>query len=359
MDGRKTIAMVGVYADGKVHAGICAVIDQYLHSDIARRYRILLTGNSSVGGPVRKILAFFRGAGMLAINCAFRRVNLVHLHTASGISFYRKSVCFFIARFFRKKTIVHIHGGAFLDFHAAANGMVKRLIAHVLDHADAVVVLSEKFRAGIGRVTKNTNLHVMYNLINAAEFGTASRPYSPSAHLLFAGGDWERKGVSILIAAMKTVCAAKPGTCLTICGKGHIDIYRRLCADCNLSDAVTFTGFLSGAEKRSAFLKASLFVLPSSIEAMPMAIIEAMAAGLPIVATTVGGIPEIIEEGINGCLVPPREPDALAEKILRISSDRELYESISAANVRKAEEVFDLSHIAPKMCWLYDKVINS
>jgi len=358
MIARKTIIMVGVYADRIVHAGIDAVIDQYLHSEIAERYRIVLVGNSTIGGPVRKLFAFVRGCFTLAVACAFGKAELVHIHTASHTSFYRKSVSFFIAKLFGKRTILHIHSGGFLKFYAGASPLVRRLIVQVLDRADAIIVLSEKFRTGVGSITKNRNLRVVYNMIHAEDYRQLNGRFPAAPHLLFAGTDWERKGLSDLLVAMKTVLEAIPGTKLTICGSGSIEAYERQCTDLAISGSVLFAGFLSGEAKREAFLNSSLFVLPSELEAMPMVIIEAMAASLPVVATTVGGIPEIVENGVNGILVPPHDSPALAAAIVRIATDASLYESMRIANARKVAEVFDVSRIVPKICGIYEEVME-
>jgi glycosyltransferase involved in cell wall biosynthesis len=350
--------MVGVYADGKVHGGICTVIDQYLHSPIAATYRILLSGNSTTGGPLRKAAAFLCGCMVLARNCAFGKISLVHLHTASGTSFYRKATCFLIAKMFGKKTIVHIHGGGFVEFHAASGPAGRRLIGFVLDHADTIIVLSESFRQRIGALTHNRTVKVVFNPVRVSDFRKEGKRNAEPVHLLFVGDVIERKGVAELIAAMQIVLDTVPSAKLTLCGGGRIAFYRKLCSDLKISDSVEFAGFVSGEAKLSAFSNASLFVLPSYVEGMPMVIIEAMAAGLPVVATAVGGVPEIIEEGVNGFLVAPRDPAALADRILRIVSDPARYDAMSAANVRKAGEVFDITAIAAEICGIYEEVLN-
>ncbi len=259
---------------------------------------------------------------------------------------------------FRKKTIVHIHGGGFLDFYAGSVPLVRGLIGFVLDHADAVIVLSKSFRAGVGAMTKNRNLHLVHNPIRASDFSKAGGAGPFPLRLLFVGDVIERKGIGELLAAMKIVLDTAPSALLTICGNGRTERYRRLCEDLEISGSVVFSGFVSGEAKLSAFASASLFVLPSHVEGMPMVIIEAMAAGLPVVATTVGGIPEMIEEGINGFLVAPRDPAALADRVLRLLSDRNLYDSMCAANARKALEVFDIDAVAVEICGIYEKLLN-
>ena len=352
--------MVGVYSDGVVHGGICAVIDQYRRSAIAERFRVLLTGNSSTGGPVMKAAAIIGGCLALAWNCAFKDVSLVHLHTASGVSFYRKSACFFIAKLFRKKTVVHIHGGGFIDFYGRSNPMVRSLVRQVLDHADHIIVLSESFRSAMLSITKNRNLSVVYNPIRVMDFACSRSPDpAASPKLLFMGDVIERKGIGELIGAMRIVTDRIPQATLQIFGKGRLDFYRQMAAEQGVAGAVTFGGFISGPEKIEAYRSSSLFLLPSYVEGMPMVIVEAMAAGLPVVATTAGGIPEIVEEGINGFLVPPRDTEALADRILRILSNPGLLGAMSDANARKARDVFDIDTIAPKICRIYDDLLNA
>ena len=358
MGEKQTILIVGVYADGRIHGGICSVIDQYMHSSIADRYRLIQIGNSSEGGTFAKLVAFFRGCASLACRCAFSRVSLVHIHTASGTSFYRKSVCFFIALLFRKKVLMHIHGGGFLDFYGHSACPVRLLVRQVLDHADHIIVLSERFRVGLQTITRNQNLTVLHNPIRASAFSVKTLNERLPGSILFMGDIIERKGIADLIEAMPKVLERIPGAKLHLCGRGSINFYRSICAEKGLSGSILFERFLSGDARLAAFSSASLFVLPSYIEGMPMVIIEAMAAGLPIVATSVGGIPEIIEEGKNGFLISPHDVAALVDRIVGVLSDFSLSQSMNGANKAKAAEEFDIAAIAPKLCALYERIIG-
>jgi glycosyltransferase involved in cell wall biosynthesis len=101
-----------------------------------------------------------------------------------------------------------------------------------------------------------------------------------------------------------------------------------------------------------------LFVLPSHTEGLPLTVLEAMAAGKPVVATTVGGIPEAVRHGETGLLVPPREPGRLAEAVVTVLRDRALATSMGAAGRARAQALFSLETEARQTRAVYDDVVG-
>src|SRR5439155_14661673 len=99
---------------------------------------------------------------------------------------------------------------------------------------------------------------------------------------------------------------------------------------------------------------ADLLVLPSQTEGLPVVVLEAMAAGLPVVATHVGGIPEAVSDGETGLLVPPRDPDAVAEAIQRIVADAALRQHVVAAARRNVEARFGVGRMVEETAAAYD-----
>jgi len=153
------------------------------------------------------------------------------------------------------------------------------------------------------------------------------------------------KGMSFLIRAMVHV---KDGS-LVIIGDGperrKLELLSR---HLELSDRVFFTGWISDRSRISDHLKqAKVFALPSLSEGQPRVLVEAMACGLPVVATNVGGIPEIVVDGVNGFLVPPRDEKALAKAIEKALSDADFQKNASAEN-RKVAKKFLLSIIGQR-----------
>jgi glycosyltransferase involved in cell wall biosynthesis len=104
---------------------------------------------------------------------------------------------------------------------------------------------------------------------------------------------------------------------------------------------VTFLGSLPPAGVRAQLATSSLFILPSHEEGQPIAILEAMAAGLPVVVTTIGANPDVVRDGVDGFLVPPRDPAALADAVGRLVGDPALRARMGASARQRAHQHFD------------------
>ncbi|TXM67324.1 glycosyltransferase family 4 protein [Methylobacterium sp. WL69] len=150
--------------------------------------------------------------------------------------------------------------------------------------------------------------------------GSAAVPRPTALNLLFIGGLHPRKGVSDLLDAFERVHATRPDTRLTIVGEGpHADEYKERVARMAGASAVTFSGGQS--DPRPFFAAADIFILPSLADPAPLVLSEARAAGCAVVATAVDGIPELLENGRAGILVPPSDPTQLGDAILALVRD--------------------------------------
>lgn len=163
---------------------------------------------------------------------------------------------------------------------------------------------------------------VLNGTIGAARFDgiarTPKRLASPS--VLFVGGLHPRKGLADLVAAFAIVHRSHPAAHLTVVGEGpHRADYEAAAATAGCAAAVTFTG--AENDPRAYLLGADIFVLPSHADPAPLVLSEAREAGCAIVATDVDGIPELLEGGAAGLLVPPRDPQRLAAAILSLAED--------------------------------------
>ena len=151
----------------------------------------------------------------------------------------------------------------------------------------------------------------------------------------------EQKGVTHLLDAAKDVLAEEPRTHLVIAGtgplRGELEAKARAAG---LTSNVHFIGYRSDVPALIASFDA--YVLPSLWEGLPLALLEALAQGLPIVASRVGGVPEVVDHGVNGFLVPPADAKRLAEHLLRIRRDANLRKRMARASRDKFDAEFDI-----------------
>ena len=232
----------------------------------------------------------------------------------------------------------------------------------VLRAADRVIALThgeaERLATwGIERV----RVRVIPNGIDLDEFATSTgvRRASPHPIVLYVGRMYpEQKGLDTLIPAFAALSGTGSAE-LRLIGEdwGGVGLVRRLAKAHGVVDRVRILGPLARAEVLREYAGASAFVLPSHFDSSPFVLLEAMASGLPIVATRVGGVPEVVVEGSTALLVPPGDPASLTAALERLLSDPSLAARFAEAGHRRAEE-FSWSRILPRYFELLAEVIS-
>ncbi len=164
------------------------------------------------------------------------------------------------------------------------------------------------------------------------------------------------KGHQCFLRAAKIIKKESPNVKFFIVGDGpERERLKQMAKDLGLKDSVVFTGIVQNIFK---FLKIfDILVSCSFWEGMPNAILEAMAMGKPVVATHVGGTPEIVIDGVNGFLVPPKDARLMASKVLRLLGDRELCNSMGEDGRMIVKERFDIKHTIRRMDDMYSNLL--
>lgn len=252
-------------------------------------------------------------------------MRIVHIHGASRGSFYRKYVYFLVSRYlFRKRVVYHIHGGGFKDFYHDASGVVKKMIRHFMGTADAVICVSESWRRCYVEHFHPKHIVAIPNMIEKI----TTRHYAERQEkviFLFLGKIMSAKGVYDLLDVAADLQLTHAGKFeIWIGGNGEVQQLQQQVAEKKLEAAVQYEGWVSGEEKDAIFRKADVFVLPSYHEGLPVSILEAMSYGMPVIATKVGGIPEVVSEGESGLLIDAGDKDALKKSMLRFINDHRL-----------------------------------
>ncbi|HEU4851424.1 MAG TPA: glycosyltransferase family 4 protein [Telluria sp.] len=346
----KKIVMIGTGLD--TMGGIAAVVNVYASSGMFQRFPVHYIKSHCDGSRFDKLRAmlggYLRYLGMLLTG----QVGLVHVHVASRASFWRKSVFFLLSFLFRKPAVLHLHGGEFAIFYGQESGpLQRRFISWVFDRAAHVVVLSAKWKEWVQSISRNPNVDVISNPVIMPET-VAAWESRRGTQVLCLGRLNKGKGSYDLLEAVASLNPTTPIE-LYLGGDGELDKVQARARELGIADRVHVLGWVRDEAKARELAHASIFVLPSYNEGLPMSVLEAMAAGLPVVSTPVGGIPEAVHDGVEGFLVTPGDVPALADRLRRLATDAELARSMGAAARRKVESDYCAQAVVPRIEKIY------
>lgn len=288
-----------------------------------------------------------------------RQVRLLHAHTASRASFWRKSIFILLCKAARKPVVIHMHSGEFIHFYCnECGGIAKWYISMILDHADTIIVLTEGWKKRLSKITRNPRIVAILNPIIASNNNeqTAKRT---SNTLLYLGRIARKKGVFDLLDVIAELRAEFDKLLLICAGEGDISAAKERAAQLGIENHVQFTGWIDEDRKDQLINLATVMVLPSYAEGLPMSVLEAMAAGLPVVATAVGGIPDVITSEDNGLLVAPGDKSQLREALQHILRDKSLRQRISDNARQTFLNEFRAETVFRQVSSIYEQLLNS
>jgi glycosyltransferase involved in cell wall biosynthesis len=258
-----------------------------------------------------------------------------------------------LARVARKPVILHLHGAEFEHFYRVECGPVRKaFVRYVLNGVDRVVVLSSQWQDALVRIAPKARVETIVNPIPIPLVAPRSSERDPNV-ILFLGRFGKRKGIFDLLQAVALVKARFQNVRLRCGGDGDVGGVLDRVRTLGLEQNVDVLGWVSGAAKERELMRAAIYVLPSYAEGLPMGVLEAMAAGVPTISTDVGGIPDAIDDGVNGYLLRPGDVAVLAERILQLLDDATLRDRVGTAARRKAERVFGTDRVIAKVEDLY------
>lgn len=332
--------------------GVSAVVNIYRRAGLFGRFPIHYLATHRDGSAFDKLSLFAKAWFSFVWLLLSRQVKLVHVHGASRASFWRKLSFLLLAYTFHVPVIFHLHGASFDKFYEKNCGTFgKWLVRLVLDRAAALVVLSEQWRTWIQKISSNRNVHVINNPIELVD--TLANIDGANHTILCLGRLGKRKGTYDLLDAVARLVPRYPALTLMLGGDGELAEVGKRAEELGIAGNVRILGWVSGGDKARLLEQASIYTLPSYAEGLPVSVLEAMSAGLPIVSTPVGGIPEAVGNGVEGLLVTPGDIDALASAFDQLLSDAALRKRIGDAARKKVESSFATTHVLPQLESLY------
>ena len=327
----RRIVMLGTAFD--TMGGISSVVNVYRAAGLFERWPVTYIATHRDGSKFAKLNRAGCAVMQFLRLLILRRVLAVHVHTSSRASFWRKGIFFLLAGAFRVPIILHLHGGNFDQYFDKVGSYRKRIIRFAFNHVAAVIALSDEWRKWMLSRFGKVNVFVAFNPVAIPAPVTDERE---AATLLFLGQFGQRKGIYILLAAVAKLAGEFPTLRLLAGGDGELEQVREMANALGIKDRVEILGWVKGAAKDALLARSTIYVLPSYAENLPMSVLEAMAAGMPVISTPVGGIPSAIEHGVEGYLVTPGDSDALAEAIRGLLVDRDACRQMGEAARAKA-----------------------
>jgi len=348
---RRQLVMLGTAFDTK--GGISSVVNVYRQHGLFERWPILYLPTHCDGSFLRKIFRVIRSLIVYMWLLAVGQVAIVHAHTASGSSFWRKSIFILLAYAARRPVIFHLHGGNFDAFYARMGQWRQRLIRFVLDRASCIIVLSTQWESWIHSASHNQRVVCIHNPVTVRPLTEAPRN---GYRLLFLGRMCRDKGTYDLLEVIANLGQRFPEAELFCAGDGEAQEVAARAQALGIWGRVKILDWVTGDAKNQLIETAGILVLPSYFEGLPMSVLEAMAAGVPVVTTTVGGIPDAVDDGVDGCLVEPGDKTMLERTLARLLEDHELQKRIGNAARQKIIERFSSNIVISKLEGIYTEL---
>ena len=342
MEKTKHIYHVGPLPDSP--GGIATVIGIYLQR-YQEKYGLKMIG--TYAGKAR--LSLFAVAVIkVSWICLTEKEPLFHIHISKGGSCLRKMIIATICNLSRKDYILHIHGGQFLEFIMAERPFVRRYIVFIFNRSRKIVTLANYWKAEYDRQFNDRLVTVIPN--PCPDFGQSCQKKSnPVPVILFIGLLCPAKGIYDLIDAIKIIVQTRQVR-VRIFGNGEVDKVTEYAAGI---DGLTVSPWVERKKIIDEYKQADIFLLPSYIEGLPMVILEAMSCGLPIIATNVGGIPEMVHDGYNGFLLMPGDIAGLVEKLMILIDQKNVRESMGENSLKQMRENYALENLDRQIAALY------
>jgi glycosyltransferase involved in cell wall biosynthesis len=276
--------------------------------------------------------------------CTLRgRADVLHIHIAHGGSVVRKSIPLAAARLRNVPVIVHGHSFNFAGWMDRLPGFAKALVRTVL-RPDLWLVLSSnlsvEYQACLG--VPEDRIRVLHNPVRLNALPAIAKADN-SVSIVSMGRLGKRKGSYDLIEALALLePTVRERTQTVLAGDGEVAEVRDAASARGIADQVSVVGWIDTEQRDQLLRKGDIFVLPSYDEGLPMAVLEAMAAGLAIIATPVGGIPDAVADGVEGILVRPGDHLGLSRAIAILVEDEDLRARLAAAAADRARD-FDIT----------------
>ena len=373
------ILMLTDYFPPHTGGGVEVVVDQLSHGMVERGHQVSVLTLRTRGGERREAtgnltisrLPAIDLTGLIGVQLAVSvhaipaliselrtfKPDLIHVH---NLFFRNSEAAAVIARFNSTPLLLTMHlgdmGGGFTAVKALTTLYEKTVGRCIVRSADRITGVSAAVASHAGVLgASSSSVQVIPNGVDTSIFHPAeSVPDMPT--VLAVGRLVPNKGMDTLIKSVPEVLARVPEAKFVIAGAGPMDSsLRKLTESLGVGDSVEFLGHRSDVP--DLLRGATVFARPSTLEGRPLTVLDAMATGLPVIATRVGGTPELITDGENGFLIPVGDSHALAEAILDVLSAPERSSSMGQRNLQIVQIEYTWERVINRTEALYQEMV--
>lgn len=356
----KSVLMLGT--DPRTRGGIAAVIETLLLGGLSERVPVTFIPTHTDGTRTAKVLRFIRALGEVCAHLALRRAVLVHAHVSSNASFWRKSLLLLFARRFGVPTIFHLHSGGFAKWSTQGGSRFafrRWWVRHTLEASDTVILLTRHWESWVNDYAPKSHTIVIGNPVRVpARLPPVDARGSShgSGRVLFLGWIYDFKGVYDLLHAWVVFREHCYGWRLVIGGKGEVDKLLATAEQLGIREDVDFLGWITGKDKERELRTADIFVLPSYVEGMPVSLLEAMAFGVPVICTPVGGVPDMLTENDHAAWVQPGDIAGLAKCMCEFADSPDLRQRLASSAYEHVSHSYSVEVSITSLVELYNKL---
>lgn len=351
-DGRVRVLQFGPALS--VRGGITSVT-QLILDYVAPYVSVRHVPTMKEGSTLAKTSVFVRAVRELHRVLESPEPTIVHIHFASRGSTLRKMVLAEMAARAGRPLVLHAHGAEFDQFHRRLPAAVRRNVNRTLQRANMLITLSSHWRDFyVDECEMSPSQVVVLPNPVCVPPDVPDRANRGEVQIVHLGRLGHRKGAYDLLNAFLTLPEAlRQRARLVLAGDGDVDGMRRLAQPA--ADRVSVPGWIDTAERNRLLVQSDVFALASRAEGMPMALLEAMANGLPSITTPVGGIPDVFRDDVHGVSVSPGSVDEIRAALVRLITD-EPFRLGAGRAARDSVRQYDVHNYARRLADIYQRI---
>lgn len=353
------VLMIGPAASKTLSGGIVAVIDnivQHLDKKFIIKRIITMRPSERI---VKRLGIYLRALFLIFISSLNKNQKIAHVHMASKNSFYRKSFIIILLKLCHIPILIHLHGGKFhIFFSKELNPIMQKYVKWIFSLADKTILLSHNWQKWYKETINTSASVVIYNGVKSY-YNKNSLPLEKRNNtILFLGRLDTNKGIYDLLYSFKDVLETVPDAMLKVGGDGEVRKCKEFVKELNIETQVEFLGWVPEENKYQLFNESKIYILPSYNEGLPMGLLEAISAGIAVISTKVGGIPEIIENGNNGLLIEPGSKKQISKSIIFLLKNPDKSTQLGIKAKEQFLNSFDIKNITKQIEKEYYEIIS-